>query len=117
MLGLVGGGEEGWKTAYPEHVLALAIEDASAGLEFLGAEESGQRDGHRVGRARHDGLRLALLLVLVLVLVGVGMLVLSLLRLLLLLCLHPLGGLSLEVFCDCWSQHSDRPAVGGQTHQ
>ena len=116
---MVGWGGEGGRRAYPEHILALAIENASARLELLGTEEGGQRDGHRVGRARHDGLGLALL---VLVLVLVRMLVLALLRLLLLLlllllCLHPLVGLSLEVFYDCWNQHRGRAVVGGQTHQ
>lgn len=92
---------------YPEHVLALAVQDACARLEVLAAQELGEGDCDGVRGSRHDGLRLA---GRVLVLVGVRVLVLMLtllarlawltLALLLCLCL-PLGGLSLEVFYGC----------------
>lgn len=104
--------EKRW--AYPEHVLALAVQDDGARLEVLAAEELGESQRDRVGRPRHDRLGLARgLLVLgwvrVLVTMAVVMAVIVLVLVLALLCLllllllrlHPLGGLSLEVFCGC----------------
>jgi hypothetical protein len=99
----------GWKRAYPEHVLALAIENAGARLEALATEELGERNRNGVRRPRHYRLLLALRRVLVLMLVRVRVLMLVLvfafltllLLLLLLLCLHPLLCLSLEMFCGC----------------
>lgn len=113
----------GRRDTYSEHILALAVEDACARLELLAAEELGEGQGDRVGGPRHDRLGLTLL-VLVLVLVRMGVLVLvvvafvALLLCLLLLCLHPLGGLPLEVFCarvSCGRLRS--AAVRLQTHQ
>lgn len=49
-----------------EHLLALAIQDTSTGLEFLGAQEVCEGNGHRVRRARCDGLSDAGLLLLLL---------------------------------------------------
>lgn len=51
-----------------EHLLALAIQDTSTGLEFLGAQEVCESNGDRVGRARCDGLSDAGLLLLLLLL-------------------------------------------------
>lgn len=42
-----------------EHVLALAVQNASTKLEVLAAQEVGEGDGDRIGRSRGDGLRLA----------------------------------------------------------
>jgi hypothetical protein len=85
---------------YPEHVLAVAVQDACARLQVLAAQELGEGDCHGVRGPRHDGLRLARR-VLLGVLMPVLVLVLALLLLLLLvllLCLHPLP---LDVFCSC----------------
>jgi hypothetical protein len=91
---------------YPEHVLAVAVQDACARLQVLAAQELGEGDCDGVRGTRHDGLRLArrvlvgvgvLMPVLVLMLAWLTLLLLLLL-LVLLLCLHPLP---LDVFCRC----------------
>lgn len=96
-------------STHPEHVLALAVENASARLQVLATQEFGksQRDG--VGWPRNDGpglTRRGVVVVRMRVRVSmlVGVLVIMLMAAallgLLLLCLQPFLRLPLEVFCN-----------------